>query len=190
MQAGLETGAPGLASFERPWVGPPDHCPNAGVGDPDAMSLIDIITAAQDAVLTLNRSDASYALCGGLALAAYGAPRNTWDVDVVVDDENDVQRALTALTAADWACNPDTIDFPDGFRLRRLFKRFGDELAVLDLLRSPPGWTCTQGRVLTDLQGAACWVVAPAVLKRMKQAAGRPQDLLDLQSLENLGHGR
>lgn len=153
------------------------------------MSLLDIITAAQDAVLTLNRSDAVYALCGGLALAAYGAPRNTWDVDVVVDDENAVQQALQALTAAGWVCHPDTIDFPDGFRLQRLIKRFGDELAVLDLLKAPSGWSCTQGRVRTDLHGAACWVVAPAVLRRMKQAAGRPQDLLDLQNLERLGHG-
>lgn len=154
---------------------------------PTVMSTL--MSAALDALLVLNRTGVVYALCGGLAVGVHGFIRATKDIDVVVDTDADAAVATQALLANGWLAHADTIDFPDGFRLLRLFKVFGRDLHVLDLLRSPDGQSWARHRERSELDGAICWVLDRPTLIGMKRLAGRPQDLIDIQNLETTGHG-
>lgn len=117
-------------------------------------------------------------------MAALGWPRNTKDIDVVFDSSDDLNKAIAKLSQADWLPANEPMEFPDGFLLHRCLKRVGNDMVILDLLLSPEGWNCTEGRSLSDFYGSACWVISPKKLIKMKKEAGRPQDILDVQNLE------
>lgn len=65
--------------------------------------------ALQDALCALNEANVDYALSGGVAMALYGAPRFTKDVDVLVLAEP--ERMATTLRGSR--------RFPRPFRVRR-----------------------------------------------------------------------
>jgi hypothetical protein len=71
--------------------------------------------------------------------------------------------------------------------LRRFTKVVGEEHLVLDLLvvdeRSQAAWASRQ-RV--DTLTGALWVVSREALIEMKAASARPQDLADIEKLEDL----
>jgi hypothetical protein len=145
-----------------------------------------LIQAAQRAVMALNRSGVDYALCGGLAVAAHGNPRSTRDIDVVVATEVDARRILGILADDGWVINPNEIAFPDGFVLHRALLVEGKQPWMLDVLVEPAGSGHLSGRILSELEGCACWVVSREQLIAMKRSAGRPIDLHDIQHLEGL----
>lgn len=117
-------------------------------------------------------------------MAALGHPRATTDIDVVVDSEAEAQTALDELARDGWVAASQDICFDDGFLLRRRLLCIERQLVVLDVLRSPTDHDFTTGRTLGDFFGVACWIIHPRQLIAMKQLAGRPQDLADIDHLQ------
>ena len=128
-----------------------------------------------------------YALCGGLAVAVHGFPRATRDLDFLVR-EGDLTRIQPVLDRLGFTLPAGIIPFDVGKeterRIYRVSKAEGEDLLTLDLLLVTPVleevWA---GRETYEVGNQGIQVVSRAGLGQMKRAAGRPQDLADLEQL-------
>jgi hypothetical protein len=149
------------------------------------MNLVDELHAVAAA---LTNSGIGYALCGGVAVTIHGAPRTTKDIDVLVAAD-DVPRALAAVAPLgfSYVALPMTFDAgtPRERHVRRVSKLEGDEHLILDLIVEDASLAGTLAdRIEIDLPTGRLAVVSRATLLRMKELAGRPQDLADVEALK------
>lgn len=135
-------------------------------------------------------------IIGGLAVNAHGYLRSTADVDVVFrrtkESETQLFKALDSLNAF-WigneidsktgieATHPVTLAFVQSKRLMML----GSDHGYLDLFDYLPGLPADE---LSELFDSAIDIngrphCSLRMLRRLKKAAGRPQDLIDLENL-------
>lgn len=141
----------------------------------------------------LAQADVDFVVIGGVAVVVQASPRFTADLDVCHSrapaNLERLAGALVSLDARLRGVDEDVPFVPDARALRRastltLTTRAGD----LDLLAEPagaPGYAALRRRALViDLEGLAVRVASLEDLIAMKQAAARPQDLIDLESLE------
>jgi hypothetical protein len=147
------------------------------------MNLFDELTAL---VAQLEADQVDYALVGALALAVWGVPRATQDIDLLVPVAA-LPAAVAVARGRGFAVEALPIRFTDGMEMRRLSKIEGETVLVLDFLvvdaRLDPIW---QDRRRLATERGPMWVVSRDGLVRMKTAAGRPQDLVDIQRLAEL----
>lgn len=145
------------------------------------MTLFDELSTI---VRTLDDAGIEYALVGGLAVAVWGAPRATQDIDLLVRPES-VDPIMTAVEAHGFRFRALPMTFKDGMTLQRISKIDAGALLTLDLilvdLNLEPVWAT---RRPFDVGGTQVSVISRAALIQMKAAAGRPQDALDIQNLE------
>lgn len=128
-----------------------------------------------------------YALCGGLAVAIYGYPRFTQDIDLLLLPE-DEQRLVDVAHGLGYTLTGGRTPVSDGgvtdWEIARVSKVVGSEILVLDMLLVGPSiqsvWD-TRERI--GWQGRQLAIVSRFGLQRLKQIAGRRQDLLDLEQL-------
>lgn len=152
------------------------------------MNLVDELLGLIDA---LDDVEAEYAVCGGIALAIHGRPRFTADIDLLVR-EADLVRVRSAAWCVGFRLEGGRLRFGGGTQqereLVRLSKADGEDVLTLDLMLVAPVleevWSARQ-RV--EWRGRSVWTVSRAGLVRMKQLAGRPQDLADVDGLLNPG---
>ncbi len=141
----------------------------------------------------LSDAGVDFVVVGGVAVVLQASPRFTRDLDICYGAEPDnLQRlgaVLLAIGATLRGVEEDVPFVPDARALRRtqmltLTTREGD----LDLLVDPigsPGYAALRARAdRMDLDGITVAVASVEDLIAMKRAAGRPQDLVDLESLE------
>lgn len=147
------------------------------------MTLLDELAAL---VRGLDAAGIEYALVGGLAVAIWGAPRATQDIDFLVRPES-LAAALTAVEPRGYRLRALPMTFKDGMQLQRVSKLDAGALLTIDFIlvdaNLEPVWASRQA---LELAGAPIWVISRQALIQMKVAAGRPQDALDIQSLEEL----
>lgn len=132
----------------------------------------------------LHARGVEYLVVGGYALAAYGHPRYTGDIDFWVRPSADnLARLLAAL--ADFGFGSLGLGLGD----------FGADTVVqlgrpprrIDLLTTIDGVSfddCFARREQVDLGGLVLNIIGLADFKANKRAAGRLKDLADLESLE------
>jgi len=141
----------------------------------------------------LAESGVDFVLVGGLAVVAQGYPRLTRDVDIChstdADNLNALGEVLVALEARLRGLEEDVPFVPDAEALRRVeMLTLSTTQGELDLLVAPPGAADYAGlRRRADrieLAGVRVLVASVDDLLAMKRAAGRPQDLLDVEALE------
>ena len=156
--------------------------------------------APDELIAALADGGVEYVLIGGLAVGAHGFPRATKDVDIVpAPDEANLQRLATVLREID-ARHFDTGDFdpaefpfdplkPEDLREGGNFV-LATRLGRLDIMQWVPGVPgdrafehLAKSAVETSLGGGRLRVCSRADLIAMKHAAGRPQDLVDLEQL-------
>jgi hypothetical protein len=140
-----------------------------------------------------------FLLAGGLAVNVYGYLRLTMDIDLVVQlIPQNIDRAFEALASLGYRPTvPVTaVQFADptareawirdkGMRVLRFYSDLHRETAV-DLFVSEPfsfDEEYDRATIRHDSGIGELRVVSLAALKRMKQEAGRPQDLADLDNL-------
>jgi hypothetical protein len=137
-------------------------------------------------VRALDDAGIEYALVGGLAVAVWGAPRATKDIDLLVRPES-VDDVVACVERFGFRLRALPMTFRDGMQLQRVSKIEDGALLTLDLIlvdaNLEPVWT---SRVKLELDGAPIWVISRAALIQMKIAAGRPQDVADIEKLEEL----
>jgi hypothetical protein len=135
----------------------------------------------------LNAANAKYLVIGAYAVSVYAQPRATKDLDIWIkaDAENGktVYAALTkfgaplsGLTAGD-------------FMERGPFFRMGHEPVAVDILTEIPGvdfddaWQRRVEGVIDPESGLSASFISGSDLVATKLAAGRPQDLADVDAL-------
>lgn len=133
---------------------------------------------------SLNANGVRYLVVGGCAVAAHGHPRYTKDLDVwlAVTPEN-ARRVLQTL--ADFGFEGAGIGMDDLMTPERVIQ-LGYPPQRIDLLTSLVGVEfdeCYQARVVIKLDGTPVNFIDVDNLIRNKRAAGRYQDLADVENL-------
>jgi hypothetical protein len=141
--------------------------------------LVSLVTA-------LDTAGVDYALIGGMAVAVWGAPRFTQDIDLLVRRE-DLDRAKSAARQCGFALESFPMDFTDGTELHRVSKMQADQHLMVDLmLVSPHVQAAWDSRRRIAFDGGMLSVISRDSLIAMKVAAGRQQDLMDVEKLKDL----
>ena len=140
----------------------------------------------RDLFAALNDAGAKFLLVGGYAVAFHAQPRFTKDLDIWIDTDGgnptrvfDALHAFGAplldLSAADLAL-PDVI-FQIGVAPNRV-----DIVTSIDGVAFAEAW---EGRETTRYGDQDVPVISRVHLIQNKRAAGRPQDLIDIDILES-----
>ena len=121
-------------------------------------------------------------------MSAHGAPRSTKDIDIIVAAE-DLPLALDAVRPLGYAFLALPMTFDAGTErernVQRVSKLQGSDHMLLDLLVANASLAgALDDRLEVQLPEGPLAIVSRATLIRMKQLAGRAQDLLDLEQLE------
>lgn len=138
-------------------------------------------------ISALDENEIEYAVCGGLSMAIHGFVRATVDIDVLIRAES-LEKAYTVAAEKGFDIRGLDISLKErAVEIRRVSKIDDDgEVLSLDLLlvtsQVEDVWAT---RETIDFLGRKLWVVSRTGLIKMKTLAGRPQDLADIERLEN-----
>jgi hypothetical protein len=150
------------------------------------IASVDLHDELTELLAGFDRDAVDYALIGGLAVAVWGAPRFTQDIDLLVRRE-DLARAKATARQCGFLLESSPIDFQDGTELHRVSKTSGNEHLMVDfMLVAPHLQSAWDSRRRLPFDGGSLSVISRDSLIAMKVAAGRPQDLLDVQKLKDL----
>ena len=140
-----------------------------------------------DIIELLEKHEIEYAVCGGLALAVYGFPRATFDIDILIKAES-LEKAREIVAEKGYAIRGLDMSFKEkAVEIRRVSKIDGDgEILSLDFLLVTPQvedvWATKEEY---EWQGKDLWLVSREGLIKMKTLAGRDKDLIDLGRLKS-----
>jgi predicted nucleotidyltransferase len=149
--------------------------------------VIELPDDFRDLLLELADASAEFVVVGGHAVAFHGHARATKDLDVLVratrENAERVYRALSAFGAPLAAFEVSAADFTtyDGVL------QIGLPPVRVDILNRADGISFDEAVAegsSFDLDGRRIPVVGRAALLKNKRAAGRPQDLADIEALE------
>ena len=158
------------------------------------MATLDRPFHPQEILETLTGFGVEFVIVGGVAVQAHGYLRGTGDLDVIPRPStlnlSRLSEALVDLGAEVWrASRPVNVSDPNLLRrapLVPLVTRFG-RLDLLNLEHTdgaPGSYDDLAGRALEiEIAGRPVAVAGVDDLIRMKRAAGREQDLLDIAAL-------
>ncbi len=139
----------------------------------------------------MRQRNVDYAICGGIALAVHGVPRATQDIDLLIP-ETSLPALRESARAAGFVFETEPLDFPaSGVTIIRFTKVLADgQPLMLDaLLAKGPLHRIWEGRQTLDFEGGQVVVVSKQGLISLKLAAGRPQDMVDVQKLTEASRG-
>lgn len=141
----------------------------------------------------LNKMGVEYAVCGGLAVLIHGCPRPTYDLDFIVKSNN-LARIRSHLKHLGYKIQTDVMTFqadqPNEIKVWRISKARDEDLLSVDfLLINPFLEDVWAGRRQFEFDGKSITVVGLDGLRKMKESAGRPKDLIDLENLKELEDG-
>ena len=148
------------------------------------MTLHDELTRV---LAALDDAGIDYALVGALAVAVWGAPRATKDIDLLVRPE-DLPRAMTALAATGFTLEGLPFQFKDGTQVQRVNKVDpSGNLMTVDLMIVDPNLeSAWSSRSKLPFGSREVAVVSRDALIGMKARAARPQDIMDVQNLKDI----
>lgn len=134
----------------------------------------------------LGSAGVDYALAGGLAVAVWGAPRATKDIDLLVRPEA-LPAAKAAAARRGFTLSAAPMTFRDGMTVERVSRIDAGALLTVDFLIVDANLeTAWQSRRTLETTQGPLWVVSRDALIQMKLAAGRSQDIADIEALQEL----
>lgn len=141
---------------------------------PDFKELLNLFT----------RHEVRYLIVGGYAVMKYAEPRFTKDLDLLIS--TDRKNAEAAFRALKEFGAPLTNLSPKDFEDEGSFYQMGKAPFRVDMLMSIPGVdfeTAWSRKETVDVGGVTMYFVGKDDLIKSKLAAGRPQDLLDVENI-------
>lgn len=147
----------------------------------------DLIKELDTVVTTLESNGIDYAVCGGLALTIHGFPRATFDLDLLIREEN-LEKAFEAVKELGYDIHGLDISFKERtVEIRRVSKIADDgEVLSLDfLLVTSFVEDVWETRMTLEWEGKDISLVSRDGLIKMKQQAGRHKDLIDIDRIQN-----
>jgi len=157
----------------------------------------------EDVFRSLEKNKIRYAVAGGVALVLHGVVRFTADLDLIVDLEpENLRRFVQAITELGYRPrNPVKAEDFLNPAIRERWKRengmevfsFVDpaqQMTLIDVFieEKIPFREVLQEIVPMAAKGITIPVVSLRHLKRLKLAAGRPQDIADIAAIEAMGN--
>lgn len=148
--------------------------------------MIELPDDFRDLLLELADAGVQFVLVGGHAVAFHGHPRATKDMDILIRADNSnaerVYRALAAFGAPLETFEVQAADFAayDGVL------QIGLPPRRIDILNRADGITFEEAvaeRACFTLDGRTIPVIGRAALLKNKRAAGRPQDIADVEAI-------
>ena len=137
----------------------------------------------RDVFASFQKHEVKYVVIGGIAAVLHGVPRVTFDLDLLIEATPDnAARLLTALLDARFGTAALTT--PEEL-LANVITIFNDRVRI-DVQTRTPGITfeeAWQQRQTLSYQGQPFFIVSLEHLLASQRAAGRPQDLADVQAL-------
>lgn len=132
----------------------------------------------------LNETGIEYAVCGGWAMAIHGLPRATKDIDLLILAD-DLSRVLPLVKEQGFDIEGLPLHFDVEIRRNSKIDPLTKELVTIDLLlvNELMSDVWRSRRLLAWNEGEAV-VVSREGLVKMKLLAGRKQDLLDIEKLQ------
>ena len=133
----------------------------------------------------LNSRGVEYVIVGAHSLAFHGRPRYTGDLDILVRPSPENAAKLASLLR-DFGFEKGDLAEAD-FTAPEQMIQLGRAPNRIDLLTSISGVPIDDAlrtRISTELEGLPVFVLSKDSLIRNKRAVGRPQDLADLEILE------
>jgi len=146
-----------------------------------------LLDELSELISALNENQIEYAVCGGLSLAIHGFVRATVDIDILIQPES-LEKTYKIAEEKGFDIRGLDISFMErAVEIRRVSKIDADgEVLSLDLLLvTPQVEDVWETREEIDFLGNRLSVVSREGLIKMKRLAGRPQDLADIERLEN-----
>jgi hypothetical protein len=138
----------------------------------------------KDLLSTFNAHKVQYLIVGAYAFMKHAEPRYTKDLDVWIRPSMaNAHRVFKALHQFGAPLSKLT---EDDFARPGFYYQIGVEPVRIDILMSIPGLTFSQAwknRVISDLGGVSANILSKEDLIASKNASGRPQDLVDIQTL-------
>jgi hypothetical protein len=135
-------------------------------------------------VAELDKQGVDYALAGGLAVAVWGAPRATKDIDLLVRPEL-LPKAMAAVATHGFSLPAAPLTFRDGMTVQRVSRvKDGDLLTVDFLVVNSNLESAWASRLRLDTDRGKVSVISRDALIQMKIAAGRTQDIADIEALQ------
>jgi len=134
----------------------------------------------------LNSRGVDYVIVGAHSLALHGRPRYTGDLDILVRSTSENARLLVDLLN-DFGFAKSGFKEADFLKPDQLIQ-LGRAPARIDLLTSISGVSSDEAfasKVSAELDGIPVSILGKDALLRNKRAVGRPQDLVDIDTLEN-----
>ncbi len=131
-----------------------------------------------------------YALCGAVALAIHGAPRATQDIDLLARADR-LDETRNAVRSCGFVLEALPMTFSaSGITMHRFTKIVDGQPFMVDVLEAEgPLQAVWDSRQRLAWNHGEVGVVSRQGLITLKLAAGRPQDIADLQRLEELDRG-
>src|SRR3990172_6670657 len=124
--------------------------------------MLDLYVEFRQLVLRLHQEDIDFALCGGLAMAVYGKPRATIDIDLLILSES-LEPVLSVAADLGYNIRGRDLSFAAGaVEIRRVSKidpDSGDLLSLDLLLVTPEILAVWQSRTLANWEGGNLPVV-------------------------------
>ena len=141
----------------------------------------------RDLLLELADAGAQFVLVGGHAVAFHGHPRATKDMDVLIKpDATNAKRVYQALAAFGAPLDAFAVEAHD-FATYDGVLQIGLPPRRVDILNRADGVSFEEavadGAHFT-LEGRRIPVIGRAALVKNKRAAGRPQDLADIEAIK------
>jgi hypothetical protein len=150
---------------------------------------VDLFEELKNVTDSLAAAGIDYALCGGVALAIHGVPRATQDIDLLVRPE-DLEQLRQVAHGCGFVLESLPTDFASGISIQRFTKLIDGQPLMLDaLLVGVPLERAWADRQIAEMEGGPVRVVSREGLIALKLAAGRPQDLVDVQRLREVSRG-
>ena len=133
----------------------------------------------------LNSRGVEYVIVGAHSLAFHARPRYTGDLDILVRPSPENAAKLVSLLRDFGFAKGDLAE--SDFTVPEQMIQLGRAPNRIDLLTSISGVTVEDAfstRMLAELEGLPVFVLSKEALILNKRAVGRPQDMADLESLE------
>jgi len=136
-------------------------------------------------IRSLNDNHVRYLVIGAYAVALHGYPRYTKDIDIWIDmTPENAASMVSALAQFGFAA----LGLKDAdFLVPEQIIQLGYPPNRIDLITTPPGVdfkTCYASRLRVEIDDVIVDFIDLENLRKNKQAAGRLQDLADLENLQ------
>lgn len=149
--------------------------------------MFDLYEEFKSIVSALDEECIDYAVCGGLAMAVWGAPRATVDIDMLILPEAQEEAARVAqylgftIQALPMTVGGGMIEIR---RYSKIDAETGIVLPLDFLLVAPELVEIWDSRVKVPWETGSLWAVSRLGLIALKSIKPRPQDLADIERLK------